>query len=269
MADAPREGWGTKHEQLAKAAGHKSWTDWCAELEAAAGFKICGRTAGAKGPNPHPCGKAAGAGTKHGESWGACKFHGGDSKAGPEAGAYKHGGRMDKKYQLRGNLAATWERLQGDLDNAFDLEADARLLDARMAYLVESLPEDPATPRALRRAVSEARSVVLVALRPSATKEHKKAAADALGKLDERLASSLNETQVWEDWRRLVEQKRKLADTKARQDQREHGPVLWQDVVMVTERVRQIIMEHVPQGEQSNVLKKFRAMLERPGQTTS
>lgn len=259
MADAPREGWTKEHDAAAVDAGFSSWEHWCSSIEAEKGFKICGRRIRAGSPCKKKAGAPSGKGKDTGHlGWGACGMHGGLSVAGPEHPGYVDGRRSHPKYRLSGELAKAFEELGETIQNAFDLTAEARLLDARMAVLVSGLPLGGlATPAKLKATITNVEAKILSG--------DPDAVLAALNELRESLAAARIEVSTWQEWRGLVEQKRKLADTHTRQRAQEHGPVTWPDLIAVVEYMRAGFFRFVPEERMDEALKYMRGLYETPG----
>ena len=281
MADEPARGWSGEHHGLAQAQGFPDWSAWCEAVEEEVGYKVCGARAGRSdedSPGYHwrPCRRQAGWGLDR--DWGRCRNHEtpGAFPAGPDNPRWKDGSHSAAKYRVRDTLARRYEELSEELDDAFDLVEEAVMLNARMRLVLEGLPEAPITPEVVRGVVTELDTAV-GGLRDQVREVLRGGDPRRLMTALRRLESALSEAQegaltdaevewrAWEEWQRLVNQKRLLARTHSLAEMRKHGPVSWTDVLVIVDHVKTIIVDHTEPDQQDTILREFRTLMESPG----
>lgn len=259
MADAPRRGWTAKHDEHARAAGRASWVAWIQEVEKAKGYAICGRTNRNKAPCANRAGACSPSGKKTGhEGEGACGSHGGLSLAGPEHGEWIDGRSVrdpgaTTRYRVTGRLGEAYLQLESEMRDAFDLTAEARMANARMLVLVEELQGDGG--HVTGNQLAEVRDGILAA----SNQGDAKALMASFGALDRLVDRAKRADASWREWGRLADLKRRFAETHARQQAKEHGPVHWSDLLYVLEQFKQLAAEFIALPD----IPRFRARVRR------
>lgn len=223
---------GPRHEAAAKAAGFTDWMTWIAACESRLGRNICGRFGQTR---KAPCEQRPVAGMK------VCGFHGGRSKKGPENGRWKDGRYSIYASHVKGKLAENFELVNTLVADAFDLNAEVRVIDAQLLSIVGTLEAGHVTGEQLRKVRDDLR--LAVAAGDAA------AISTALRALDTLTTAATGADRSWGQFLKFTEAKRRIADTNARQKAKEHGPVTWADVALVVDLMKQGILRYVPRSD--------------------
>lgn len=236
MPDRPGKPWPDQNHVLARDKGYATWELWCEAVEADRGLKICG----ALGKhNRSPCGRPAGTGTEH-TGWGRCKHHGGSSRGGAEAPAYKGKGRSRYLAVLRGTSSAAFESFLDDPEQS-SLAGEIALYRSTIEGLLAGWPDQVCTVDEFRAAVKATRTAI------------EEANAKKLAEAIQHLELILEPVALAFATSRQIDTKvdllRKMVDTDTRRQKAEYEQVPLSQLHIWTRFMEQLMLEFVTDRE--------------------